>query len=263
MKRPIGLPVTRVVSPSKKRGFCSALAAFRGGVRPCTRAAVDTTVRFLAVARHTRAAAGTAATEEPSRMSAAAHRTRRLAAALVCICSLVSCVSPREPRPDSDAAGLDAIVDDVIARYHLPGIAVGIVRDGHVIYMRTAGESVVGSKQPIDADTLFKIASNSKAMTAALLARLVDRGQLRWEDPVTRYLPDFKMSDPWVTREIQVRDLLIHNSGLREGAGDLMLWPEPNAYTRADILAGLAHSEAAAELSCAVCVRQSYVCRRR
>ena len=78
-------------------------------------------------------------------------------------------------------------------------------------------------------------------MTTGVLARLVDAGKLRWDDPVTRYLPQFRMNDPWVTREMQVRDLLMHNSGLREGAGDLMLWPEPNLFTRADIIAGLAH----------------------
>ena len=78
-------------------------------------------------------------------------------------------------------------------------------------------------------------------MTTGVLARLVDAGKLRWDDPVTRYLPQFRMHDPWVTREMQVRDLLMHNSGLREGAGDLMFWPEPNLFTRADIIAGLAH----------------------
>src|SRR3546814_11556470 len=73
-------------------------------------------------------------------------------------------------------------------------------------------------------------------MTTGLLARLVDAGKLEWTDPVTRYLPDFRMFDPWVTREIQVRDLLIHNSGLGASAGDLMLWPGPNHFTRADVL---------------------------
>ncbi|MGO4781436.1 serine hydrolase domain-containing protein, partial [Lysobacter sp. 2RAB21] len=87
----------------------------------------------------------------------------------------------------------------------------------------------------IGADSLFKIASNSKSMTTAALARLVDAGKLRWDDPVTKYLPDFRMHEDWVTRQMQVRDLLIHNSGLRAGAGDLMLWPEPNTFTRADI----------------------------
>ena len=110
-----------------------------------------------------------------------------------------------------------------------------------VIYRRTAGELVAGSGEKVSADTLFKIASNTKAMTTAVMARLVDAGKLRWEDPVVRYLPHFQMYDPWVTREMQVRDLVIHNSGLRSGAGDLMLWPEPNAFTRADVIAGLAH----------------------
>ena len=146
--------------------------------------------------------------------------------------------APVAPAPNAE---LDAIVDAVMARYHLPGIAVGVIEDGRISYVRTAGERVVGSGEPITADTLFKIASNSKAMTASVLARLVDAGKLQWGDPVIKYLPQFRMHDPWVTRNMQVRDLLVHNSGLPEGGGDLMLWPEPNAFTRADILAGLGH----------------------
>ncbi|MDN5780699.1 MAG: beta-lactamase family protein [Luteimonas sp.] len=137
------------------------------------------------------------------------------------------------------AATLDRIVDEAIARYDLPGLAVGIVQDGKVVYARTAGELEAGSGEKINADTLFKIASNSKAMTTGLLARLVDAGKLKWDDPVTKYLPDFRMFDPWVTREMQVRDLLIHNSGLGAGAGDLMLWPGPNHFSRADVIHGL------------------------
>ncbi len=135
----------------------------------------------------------------------------------------------------------DAIFDAVMAEYHLPGMALGVVEDGKVTYTRTAGEVVSGGGQSIDANTLFKIASNTKAMTTGLLARLVDAGKLKWDDPVVKYLPQLRMSDPWITREMRVRDLLIHNSGLREGAGDLMLWPEPNLFTRADIIAGLQH----------------------
>ena len=136
---------------------------------------------------------------------------------------------------------IDAIFDAVMAEYHLPGMALGVIEDGKVTYTRTAGELVTGGGRAIDADTLFKIASNTKAMTTGLLARLVDAGKLRWDDPVVKYLPQFRMIEPWITREMRVRDLLIHNSGLREGAGDLMLWPEPNNFTRADILSGLAH----------------------
>ncbi|MEO6366241.1 MAG: serine hydrolase domain-containing protein [Luteimonas sp.] len=133
------------------------------------------------------------------------------------------------------------LVDDAVERYQLPGIAVGVIQDGKVIYRRTAGELIAGSGKKIDPDTLFKIASNSKAMTTAVLARLVDAGTLNWDDPVIKHLPGFQMHDPWVTREMQVRDLLIHNSGMGAGAGDLMLWPEPNLFTRADVIRGLRH----------------------
>jgi CubicO group peptidase (beta-lactamase class C family) len=135
----------------------------------------------------------------------------------------------------------DHIVDAVVARYHLPGIAVGVIEDGKVVYIGTRGETVAGSGQKIDAKTLFKIASNSKAMTTALLGRLVDAGKLHWDDPVTKYLPQFRMHDPWVTANMRVADLLTHSSGLPEGGGDLMLWPEPNRFTRADIIHGLAY----------------------
>ncbi|HUQ10883.1 MAG TPA: serine hydrolase [Steroidobacteraceae bacterium] len=141
----------------------------------------------------------------------------------------------------ADQRSIDAIFDAVMNEYHLPGMALGVVEDGQVVYTRTAGELVSGGGQKVDGDSLFKIASNTKAMTTGLLARLVDAGKLAWDDPVVKYLPKFRMSEPWITREMRVRDLLIHNSGLREGAGDLMLWPEPNHFTRADIIAGLQH----------------------
>lgn len=138
-------------------------------------------------------------------------------------------------------ADVDAVFDQVVARYSLPGLALGILEDGKVVYARTSGELVEGDGRKIDSATLFKVASNTKSMTTATLARLVDAGKLRWDDPVVRWLPDFRMHDPWVGQQMQVRDLLIHNSGLRAGAGDLMLWPEPNTFTRVDIIHGLAY----------------------
>lgn len=142
---------------------------------------------------------------------------------------------------DADTARMEALVDQAVQRYQLPGIAVGVIEDGKVVRRITRGELAVGEGAAINDDTLFKIASNTKAMTAAVLARLVQAGTLRWDDPVTKHLPQFHMYDPWVTRNMQVRDLLIHNSGLGLGAGDLMLWPEPNHFDRNDIIAGLAH----------------------
>ncbi|HEY4143659.1 serine hydrolase [Pinirhizobacter sp.] len=147
-----------------------------------------------------------------------------------------SCTAHAANGPAND---FDKIIDDTVARYHLPGLAVGVIENGKVVYVRTVGETVAGSGQKINPQTLFKIASNSKAMTTALLGRLVDQGKLRWDDPVTKYLPQFRMHDPWVTANMRVADLLTHSSGLPEGGGDLMLWPEPNLFTRADIIHGL------------------------
>lgn len=160
--------------------------------------------------------------------------TRSLLFALcLCIANAANAASPPSP--------FDQVVDDIVARYQLPGLVVGVVEDGKVVYRRADGPLEVGKPETIDNDSLFKIASNSKAMTASVLARLVDQGKLRWDDPVVKHLPQFQWHDPWVTREMRVRDLLIHNSGLPQGGGDLMFWPEPNLFTRADIIAGLQH----------------------
>jgi CubicO group peptidase (beta-lactamase class C family) len=145
--------------------------------------------------------------------------------------------APSLPAPTEQA--IDAVVKATIARYQLPGIAVGVVEDGKVAYARGYGETIAGSGDPVTTKTLFKIASNSKAMTASTLARLVQEGRLGWDDPVVKHLPDFAMHDPWVTQHMTVRDLLVHDSGLPEGGGDLMLWPEPNLFDRGDIVHGL------------------------
>ncbi len=153
--------------------------------------------------------------------------------ALVACGTVANAAAPgAAPLPD-----YNRLVDAVVAQYHLPGIAVGVIADGRIVYTRTVGN--LESGKPIDTDTLFEIASNSKAMTATLLARLVEEGKLHWDDPVTKYLPSFQMYDPWVTANMQVGDLLVHHSGLPEGAGDLMLWPEPNDFTPQDVVRGL------------------------
>lgn len=131
----------------------------------------------------------------------------------------------------------DKAIDAVVARYHLPGIAVGVIADGKVVYKGTRGK--LQSGQSINADTLFKIASNTKAMTVTALARLAQQGKLKWDAPVTTYLPDFQMHDPWVTKHMRVGDLVAHHSGMRQYAGDLMLWPTPNKFTPADVIHGL------------------------
>jgi len=171
----------------------------------------------------------------PSRASTHS-RSRLLTLGLACTLAIAPSAWAAEPTDT-----FNRLLDQTVAHEQLPGIAMAVVDDGNPVFIGTRGERRTGQGEAIDPDTLFKIASNSKAMTAALLARLVDRGLLRWDDPVIKYLPQFRMHDPWVTQQMQVRDLLIHNSGLGLGAGDLMLWPEPNRFTRQDIIAGLAH----------------------
>jgi CubicO group peptidase (beta-lactamase class C family) len=122
----------------------------------------------------------------------------------------------REPFP-----GLDAYVTRALATWHVPGAALAIVRHDSVIYAHGYGVRTVGSPTPVDDQTIFAIGSCTKAFTSTGIAMLVDDGKLRWDDRVTTYLPDFQLSDPYVTRELTVRDLLTHRSGVARGE---MLW---------------------------------------
>ena len=135
--------------------------------------------------------------------------------------------------------GLDALVAEVMATFEVPGLALAIVKDGRTVVARGYGVRDMDRPGPVDAHTLFGIASNTKAFTATALALLVEEGRLEWDAPVIRYLPWFRLSDPFVTAEITVRDLLVHRSGLGLGAGDLLLWPA-TTYTSEEIVRRLA-----------------------
>ena len=127
---------------------------------------------------------------------------------------------------------IDALAQRAMEAFQTPGIAVGVVKDGHVIYASGHGVREFGRAETVDSDTIFQIASLTKAFTAASLGILVDEGKLAWDDPVIDYLPDFRMYDPWVTREFTIRDLLTHRSGLGLGAGDLLFWPQSTSTTQ-------------------------------
>ncbi|MEO5629428.1 MAG: serine hydrolase [Thermomonas sp.] len=129
--------------------------------------------------------------------------------------------------------GLDAKVEAAMRQYGIPGMAISIVEDGKNVHAKGYGVRKLGSPERVDADTLFVIGSTTKAFTSAALAVLVDEGKIGWDDKVTDHLPGFQMYDPWVTREITVRDLLVHRSGLGLGAGDLLFVPRTNR-TRAE-----------------------------
>jgi CubicO group peptidase (beta-lactamase class C family) len=129
---------------------------------------------------------------------------------------------------------LDALVTRVMRQFAVPGLALAVVKDGKIVVAKGYGVRKLGSPAPVDANTLFGIASNTKLFTATALAMLVEEGLLEWDAPVVTYLPAFAMYDPWVTRQITIRDLLVHRSGLGLGAGDLLWWPS-SSYTRKEI----------------------------
>ncbi len=130
------------------------------------------------------------------------------------------------------AAPLEATVDPIVANFmrafETPGIAVAIVRKGQPAWLKGYGVRTMGAAAPVDVHTRFGIASNSKAFTAAALAMLVEEGKLGWDDRLTQHMPEFKMADPAVTSLFNVRDLLVHRSGLPLGAGDLLYFPRSN-----------------------------------
>ncbi|HRH45726.1 MAG TPA: serine hydrolase domain-containing protein, partial [Pyrinomonadaceae bacterium] len=120
-------------------------------------------------------------------------------------------------------AEIDAYAQKVQSDWNVPGFAMAIVKDDKVVFAKGYGVRKLSSPEKVDENTLFAIASNSKAFTTASLAILVDEGKLKWDDKVTQYLPDFQMYDAYVTREMTIRDLVSHHSGLDTFSGDL-LW---------------------------------------
>jgi CubicO group peptidase (beta-lactamase class C family) len=117
--------------------------------------------------------------------------------------------------PADPAARYDAYVQQAVKDWRVPGLTVTVVKDGKVLLKKGYGvRRLTGTSEPVNSQTLFAMASTTKAMTAACLGMLVDEGKLDWDDPVTNYLPDFQLYDPAVTRDLRVRDLLTHNTGL-------------------------------------------------
>ncbi|MEX1139884.1 MAG: serine hydrolase domain-containing protein [Bacteroidota bacterium] len=132
------------------------------------------------------------------------------------------------------ASEFDSYVERVIKRFQVPGVCVAVVKDGKVVLAKGYGVRELGKPAKVDSKTLFGIASNTKAFTATALALLVEEGKIKWDGRVIDYLPWFQLSDPFVTRELTIRDLLVHRSGLGLGAGDLLWWP-PSTYDRKEI----------------------------
>lgn len=131
---------------------------------------------------------------------------------------------------------LDSLVEKTRSTFNVPGIALAIVHDGKVIHSKGYGIRSIANQKPVDEHTLFAIASNSKAFTAAALAILVDEGKLEWDTKVRAVILEFTLYNPYVSAEFTVRDLLTHRSGLGLGAGDLMIWPDSTQVTKKELI---------------------------
>lgn len=134
---------------------------------------------------------------------------------------------------------VDELVENTLKSFNVPGIAVAIVKDGKIVLSKGYGVKSILTKEKVDANTLFGIASNSKAFTTAAIAMLVDEKKLNWDDKVIQYIPEFKMYNEYVTNEFTIRDLVTHRSGLGLGAGDLMIWPDGSDFKAIDIIRNL------------------------
>lgn len=112
---------------------------------------------------------------------------------------------------------IDDYVNKAIKDWEVPGVAIAVVKDDKIIYSKGYGVRELGKNDVVTPNTMFAIGSSSKAFTSAALAMLVDEGKVKWNDPVSKYLPNFQLFDPYVTREMMVRDLLSHRIGLERG----------------------------------------------
>lgn len=127
---------------------------------------------------------------------------------------------------------LDEEITRAMREWEVPGLAIAIVKDDALVYAKGYGVRTLGRPEPVTEHTIFAIGSASKAFTAAALGMLVDDGKISWDDPVTTHLKGFQLFDPYVTRELTVRDLLCHRSGLDRAE---MLWYGSD-YSRDEIL---------------------------
>lgn len=136
---------------------------------------------------------------------------------------------------------LDAYVRQAVQDWDVPGLALAVVKDDEVVFAEGYGVREVGRPDPVDEHTLFAIASTTKAFVTTALAMLADEGKLSWDDPASRYVPQLELHDPYVTRELTVRDLVTHRGGL--AANDLLWYASPN--TPDDIVRLLRHQRPA------------------
>lgn len=138
---------------------------------------------------------------------------------LIYMCGATASVEPAEP---PSLAPLGPYIEQAIQDWRVPGVAVGVIHGGEVIWSKGYGAREAGKAPRVDAHTRFQVGSLSKALTAAAIAVLVDEGKLRWDDAVIDHLPAFRVADPWLTRQITIRDVVSGRTGVEGGVSALV-----------------------------------------
>ncbi|MEZ4776366.1 MAG: serine hydrolase [Bacteroidia bacterium] len=133
-----------------------------------------------------------------------------------------------------DYEKLNTYLAKAVADYNVPGLAIAVVKDGEMVFSHGYGLREAGTDKVITPNSIFGIASCSKAFTATCIGMLVDEGKLKWDDRVIDYLPDFQLYDSYITRELRVRDLLCHRTGFDTFDGDLLWYG--SSYDRKEIV---------------------------
>lgn len=134
---------------------------------------------------------------------------------------------------------LDSLMQDALKKFNVAGAALAVVKDGKIIHQQGYGISSVTTNAPVTTETNFDIASNTKAFTTTAISILAEQGKLSWQDPVVKYIPEFKLYNDYVTAHFTLEDLVTHRSGLALGVGDLMFVFNGSDFTIHDYLTNL------------------------
>jgi CubicO group peptidase (beta-lactamase class C family) len=137
-----------------------------------------------------------------------------LAAAVLVAATAAPALRPHAAAPALDFAEIDSVISGLMKTYFVPGAAIALVKDGQVIYTKGYGYRDVGAKLPVTDKTVFSIGSVTKSFTALGILQLVDAGKIKLDDPVVKYVPEFKLADPDATKWILIRHILAQDSGI-------------------------------------------------
>ena len=126
---------------------------------------------------------------------------------------VITCSSTLFAQQNKRIQFVEKYIEKARMDWQVPGLAVGIIKDGKIVMSKGFGTQEQGKSIPVDGNTLFAIASNTKAFISTALAILVEEGKIAWDDPVQKYLPYFQLYDDYVSQHSTIRDLLCHRVG--------------------------------------------------